>query len=522
MNERIESITKKLFSRFLPASFPLGIEIGTNSIKMALLKQDSPGSARILDYAILSLKNKATDEQIDPGSVIKNIVKEKKLFIATEARLTVSGTEVDAKRITLPFMPKEEIGQALRYQAKEHFLFNIDESMLDFEILKEGTSEDNTKTIEVIAYISRDDFLDKKLSFFKDAELPPTVVITKSLSLYNLYMLNRVKPSAEPAAIVDIGESTTTITIIKENKISFIRQFGCAGRDFTNAMAGTLVSDKGKLDLSLEMAERLKKKVGIPEESTQEIKEGISANQITSLLRPVVEKLATEIKRSLDYYVSQYNEGSVTKLILSGGTSKLKNIDKQLSERLSVPVEVLSIPKALALNLPAEKIESFKEDFAMLVPAIGVALSKAGEVNLIPDSYKGQTIKKIQRFSARIIFIIISLILFASYLFNSAHEKVLKRLVGAKQPQWEKLQEVQSLHSRITQKNSIINQTLKNQVTFYNTFKVLSSAIPQEVYLESMLIKEKGTNLTIKGVVLEVSDTAEVKLTEFINSLEDS
>lgn len=511
----------------------LGVEVSEYAIKLVLVKQEPPDSFSLLDYVILPFAAEDTTGKLDPATIIKNVLKEKKLFTATEAKLVISGPELDCKRITLPFMPKKEIVQALSLQAKDHFLFDIEGSMLDFEVLEEKTAKDGTRNIEVIASLAKKRLIDEKLSFFEATRVPPSVVVPVAYGLYNLYRLYKERESAQPVALIDIGASTTTVVIIKNDKIRFIRQLGCAGADFTNAMTGALVSDKGRVELSLEEAEKLKKQIGIPDESAQQIKEGIPAHQISSMLRPVVERLGSEIKRSFDYYASEFNEGRVSKVIITGGTSKLKNIHSQLSHRLkdkysqafpalSIPSRPLEVPQGLKIDLMPERADSFKEDFSVLAPAIGAALSSPQGVNLIPVSYKMQKIKKIEKLSLRIIFIMISLILLTFYLFNFVQERLLRNLLAAKQPQWQKLQEIQNLHSKIVQKNAIIDHTLKNQVPLYYIFKTLSNLTPKPVYLESLIIEDKASNLKMEGVILETTEIAEVTLARFIKALEDS
>lgn len=530
---KTDKITKNLLSKLIPAPLTLGVEVSEYSIKMVLLKQESPHSASVLDYAIIPLVAKMVSTKLSPLSVIKNILKEKKLFTARQAKLAVSGPELDCKRVTLPFMPKKEIAQALRLEAKDRFLFNIEEAVLGYEVVEEVTAKDGTRRMELIASAAKSAIIDERLSFFEDTRVAPSVVIPAAYCLYNLYRLSKEWESAEPVALIDIGASTTTVVIIKEGKIRFIRQLGCAGKDFTEAMTQALVSDKGKIELSPEEAEELKIQSGFPDESAQPIKEGIFAQQVSSMLRPVVEKLATEIKRSFEYYTSQFDEGRVNKVIITGGSSKLKNINvqfshqlkdvyPQFSQTLSIPIENLEIPEGLKTNLIPERADSFKKDFPLLAVAVGAALNSPQGINLIPPSYQAQKIKKIKRISIRIIFIVISLILLTFYLFNSAQEKLLQNLLAAKQPQWQKLLEIQNLHSSIVQKNAIIEHTLKNQVPLYYVFKALSNLIPKGVYLESLSIIDKANRLEMVGVILETTDSAEVTLANFIKALEDS
>ncbi len=449
-------------------------------------------------------------------------MKSKGISSSTNIKFVVSGVNVDSKRVKLPSMPKEEVAAALRWQSKEHFLFNVDESMLDFEALKLADEKDDLSGVEVIANIAKNEIIDNRMSLLKNTDIVPSAIIPVAYGLRNIYNISNTQDGDNPVAVIDMGADTTTIVIIKDKNIRFIRQINCAGSDCTKAMSGALVSDKGRVELSHEKAEALKKEFGIPNDSDGELKEGISAAQITSMLRPVLEKFGNNIKSSFDYYVSQFQEGNISRVYITGGTSHMKNIESQLFKILSVPVEKLNIPKNIKLKISNEKVESLDNDFAFIAPAIGAALHDIEGLNLTPLIYKKEKIKKAEKISARMAFIFIVMLLSVFYFFNLSHEKALEKILNAQRPQWQKLQEVQELHTRITQKNRIMNQTLKKQIPLYYLFKALSNVIPKDAYLRNLSIEEQATSLNIEGIVLETSELAEITLSKFMKSLEDS
>jgi type IV pilus assembly protein PilM len=50
-------------------------------------------------------------------------------------------------------------------------------------------------------------------------------------------------------------------------------------------------------------------------------------------------KMVGEVKRCFDYYDTQFKGRSVERILLSGGGSKLKNLDRFLADKLGVSVE---------------------------------------------------------------------------------------------------------------------------------------------------------------------------------------
>lgn len=68
--------------------------------------------------------------------------------------------------------------------------------------------------------------------------------------------------------------------------------------------------------------------------------DAVSRDQVFEAIAPVLGELATELRRSLDYYRSRAQGRSVDRLILTGGSASLKNFDVFLQNELQVPVVV--------------------------------------------------------------------------------------------------------------------------------------------------------------------------------------
>jgi len=156
--ENKDKFLKDLISKVMPQPLSLGIEISSESAKLALVKLQPPDSAYLLDYIIIPLGGKGSTEE--KTGLVKNILKEKNIRPDTQAKIIISGPDVDSKRIILPYMPNDEIAKALRWEAKDHFLLNIEESALDFEVLEEKAGEGISKNIEVVANIAKNSLID--------------------------------------------------------------------------------------------------------------------------------------------------------------------------------------------------------------------------------------------------------------------------------------------------------------------------------------------------------------------------
>ena len=86
----------------------------------------------------------------------------------------------------------------------------------------------------------------------------------------------------------------------------------------------------------------------------------------------MLRDLYTEVSRSIDFYLSQGVEHSISKIMLAGGVSNLGNVGKFLSSEFKVPVEIINplafLPE-MPKNLPKDVLPS-------LAVAAGLALRK--------------------------------------------------------------------------------------------------------------------------------------------------
>jgi type IV pilus assembly protein PilM len=87
----------------------------------------------------------------------------------------------------------------------------------------------------------------------------------------------------------------------------------------------------------------------------------------------VVNSIFTEVRRSLDYYQTRSRGQTISKVVLSGGTAKLRNLPPFLSEELGLPVE-LANPFATFKTEAAVQKEYLNEIAPMMAVAVGLAL----------------------------------------------------------------------------------------------------------------------------------------------------
>ncbi len=494
----------KLFKK----DYILGLDIGTSSIKYAQFAGRDGGlylvRSGLVEFARGSREGSEEDIEGALNKVLNSINISKSKVV-----LVIDCPKTCAKAVTTPYMPREELASAVELTAKNYFPFPVKGSLLDFEILGDFT-EDAIRKYSLLVATSPRETVAKYIYFLSKANIRPVAIIPTSLGIQKLMEHSRIKED-EVRAIVDIGQRFTELMIFKGARLLFTRKLPVAGMDFTKAMTGVLVSDRGKTELSMDEAENIKREVGIPPEGQSRIvNDKISTLQILFMVRPLAEQLAGEIDRSFDYYREESGSGKIDSVMLFGGGSALKGLAEFLSSELSLPVKTgdpldnIKLKSGAIFN---------KEITNQLAPVVGAALSMGKGLSLVPREIREGRKLFIKR--AIMQAIAVGLIFASALLYIGMRIKISslnKRIVVAKL-------EFSSLGNQLVlaETQHLANTRLANEPYWDDIFKELSNIIPDRIFLTQVNMSDQL--ISMRGVVS--SETRQQILSNFILILEE-
>ena len=347
-------------------AYLLGLDIGSGSIKMLQLKE-SKGTLTVERFGMKPLPA----EMIVDGSImdglgvvtaIKELAAEQKLKNKNVA-LSISGTSVIVKKITLPPMPAAELDKQIKFEAEQYIPFDINDVYLDFHILsQEEQSSAAHGEMEVLLVAAKKDKLNDYANAVREAGLTPKVVDVDAFAVENMYCVNYDVSPAELTAIVNIGASVMNINILKGGVSAFTRDITIGGNRYSERI-------QQDLGLSLEDAEAAKKGQ-LPDVNTNALHQAVAA---------VDEEIATEIGRSFDYFRTTSPDEDIARIILCGGCSKITSLPVKISEQLGIGTSVANPFKKLdttALKKSPEVIARGAPEAAVVV---GLALRREGD-----------------------------------------------------------------------------------------------------------------------------------------------
>lgn len=476
----------------------IGLDIGSHSIKLVGLKTTSKGPF-LTCVGIKEIPPGTDKEDVDKLSQILKVLFEEVGLKTKKVRMTVSGSGVHIKRISIPSLPKAELKEAVRWEIKDSLPYPVETAQIDFHILNEYV-EDNVKKLDLITVACPKELIDRTLSIAGGAGLQLNHLDVGPIALWNTLLAWDQINKEETIALIDLGAEKTGIYLFKDRSLQFSREVTPAGADITKAISEE-ISSEGDPELIYERAEKIKQEMGIPSEPSQEGSSDKSAplSKLSFLVRPVFEKLATEIGRSLDYYRSQFNEERIDRVLLSGGGANLKNIVSYLGNELQLPVEHFNPLREFLFDSKKVDAQLLHQRGSVFTIAAGMAVPFQKRIELLPA--KKPFLSKVQ--IGRLVPILAPLITVIIFLgiiwYMNGQVTTLQKEWDVKMEKVASLEKLQEKLKLLREKDVHLRERLAQfpssllvSVPYRDILRAASNIIPDHVALTLLSIQNKG------------------------------
>jgi type IV pilus assembly protein PilM len=256
-------------------------------------------------------------------------------------------------------MSPEELAESIRWEAEQYVPFDINDVNLDYVVLEAGGGE----TMDVLLVAVKKDKISDYTSVITQAGKTPVLVDVDAFALQNAYEANYPVEPGRVVALVNIGASVTNVNILSGANTIFWRDISFGGNQYTDAI-------QKQMSLSFEQAEALKKGESSGEQSLQDI---------LPILRSVSDDLAQELQKTFDFFLATTSTERIDQLFLSGGSSRVVNLDTQLKERFNIPVEILNPFRQIDIAGASVSGEWLTDNAPSLAVAVGLAIRHVGD-----------------------------------------------------------------------------------------------------------------------------------------------
>lgn len=362
-----------LFSKiFAPKKF-LGIDIGTAGIKLVELsvrgeRKKLENYGEIKTEAVFEKpfrtfeKNNLLLSNQDIARAIKAIMEEAKIK-TRDCIFSIPDFSSFFTNFELPSMTKEEINQAVAYEARQHVPLPLKEVTLDWEVVGNKILDKKNTKVKILLVAVPNEVINQYQAI---AKLCGLKLATLEAEVFGLFRSLIPADENRAVAIIEIGAQTTTCSIIDKRVLRSSSSFDLSGDDLTERVA------KG-LSIDYPTAQKLKEKYGLEDISLPSANIGASssARSVKEILLPLVYAILKEVEKiSRNFYQTENKE--IQKFIIAGGASIMPGLRKYFGDYLKKETEIANPFSAIFYPPILEK--TLKETGPAYAIAVGMAL----------------------------------------------------------------------------------------------------------------------------------------------------
>jgi type IV pilus assembly protein PilM len=346
-----------LFSTKTPSL--LGVDISSTAVKLLQLSQVG-GRFRVEHYAV---------EPLPPNAVVeKNIVEVEAVGEALKravarsgaktkfAAAAVSGSAVITKVIPMQAdLSDDDLEGQIQAEANQYIPYPLEEVSLDFEVL--GPVKDNPEMMNVLLAASRTENVDVRVAALDIGGIVAKVVDVEAFAMENAFRLVADQlsvPKDATVAVVDIGATMTTLSVLRNQRTTYTREQVFGGKQLTDEVMR-------RYGLSYEEAGLAKRQGGLPESYEIEV------------LEPFKEAMVQQISRLLQFFFAGSEFSKVDQVVLAGGCASIAGVADMVEEQIGVPCVVANPLAEMSLSGRVQA-QTLAQDAPALMIACGLAL----------------------------------------------------------------------------------------------------------------------------------------------------
>lgn len=361
------------------------VDISRGSIKLAACETAGEAVRFRTITAIPLPRSSDPMGRLDDSAVIELIRNEvvRNGWQGMGAACLLSRSTTSTQSFVLPVMPEDEARQAIELKLHETLHFSVDEACFDYRTIREFSDEGHPRTLTLVA-AAHQDTVRRAINVLRDAGLVPVAVSAAAETLANLAYHARLCNDSEATIHVDIGDDSTILNLFQGRMLRFSREIDTASQTFTAALMRPIITATGTLQLDHAQAEEVREVAGCPlDDDDEELPHGVRSAEILPLIDPVVQRLTSEIERSVDYLSDLTGSAQADRVVLSGPASRMRNLGPLIEEALGIPVTVMDPVARAAAHWRLSIRDCGDTDTSGFAAILGYSVGDQQPINLI-------------------------------------------------------------------------------------------------------------------------------------------
>jgi len=370
------------------ASQAVGIDIGSHAVKIALLERKGATTKA------LRLFRATLAGDTDPARVQGAI--QRSGMRGGRGLLGITGRDLIIRYTHVPPVPDWRLKLLMQFEINEVSGQTGGQVAADYRRLKLPVEADEET---VLVALARNTWLQPRLAAARGAGFTVGGGCPNSVAVFNAFLARGGWKEGETTFLVNIGRENIDMAIQRDGELLFARNMSGGGHTFTEAIMNTfgLAEPKAEKNKVTKGDLTPRSKARYPDATAEKLANTMQgpAGQLVSMIQSSVMICRAQTK------IADLN---VDRLLLAGGTARMKGIVDYFQANMSVPVELFDPAQDLDLSaLPAEDQEEIGDNAADFAAAIGLA-----QTLLEPTAYKLEVLteseKKKRQFVGRTIW----------------------------------------------------------------------------------------------------------------------
>jgi len=357
----------------------VGLDIGSRTMKVV---QIAPGKPRpvIVNFASAPTPERSVkDGVIIRPTAVADAVTELLQKAGIRQRRVIAalgGQAVILRQAQFPMMPPAELREALKWEAEQHIPIPAEDAIVDFVILGEGAGAVAAATggprsapaagpqsqgqavvgpaMQVLLVATQKRIVDGYVDVFEAARLRPVALEVDLLAIHRALRSNDyLDEEGRPVAILNVGAASAGLSLFANHAAQLTRTIPAGGEVFVQSIAEAFQETPAG-------AEALLREHGVK-----------PLTPIARCVQPVVDELALEVRRSLEFYLIKNRQQAIKQLFVVGGAAVIPGLAEVLSEALNEAFQ--------DKNPGGQPIEVIVPDPARRLPVAGTARARLAE-----------------------------------------------------------------------------------------------------------------------------------------------
>ena len=344
----------------------VGLDVGSSAVKAVEIRQTGG------EYGVTALGT----EPLPPKTIVDGAIADRgrvtdavravlsdHAIKTKEMAVSIAGNAVIVKRISLPAMSPEELSASIYWEAKQHIPFDVEDVKRDYQVLGSTPDEAASGNQDVLLVAAKKDRIADYTEVIRQAGCEPVVMDVDGFAVQNAYELNY---GVEPNAIIvllNIGASAVNVNVLHGDQPVFTRDLAIGGNAYTEA---------------------LQKELGLGSDDAELLTKGVPVDRLTyddaePVVRAVNDNLIMEVGKTIDFFRATAPSDEITRVVLSGGTSRIEGLAEALADCFDTKVEALDPFRRIAIEGSAIRDEHRAEMGPIAAVAVGLAMRRADD-----------------------------------------------------------------------------------------------------------------------------------------------